>query len=212
MNVLKMKLLVFLLAFPTIVMSAEKYLITMLGPKPAIAKSFKSLGDGKYEFVIDSSKKLKGDVAVNFDILKSSLEKKSYVTSVEGDSAKIVVSYKKYDEAKFLKKISKARIKASSGVSLAMEGSVSSGSARARTAQRKPVAGEVKGKILGIKGNQLRVMVQKKGISGVPSSFPMMRPIMVNPGSFKGKTGQVIFFKPTRQKGKIWQGTDFKDK
>ncbi len=188
----------------------EKYLITMPGPEAAIAKSWKSLGEGKYEFTIDSTKKIKKG-EVSFNTLKKSLERKSIITKVTGDASKIVVEYKG-DEATFLKKIAKTRIKDyGSDVDIALESSVSDGGIRARTSSRAPAPGEVKAKIVGKKGSDLRVMVMKKGPSGVPD-IPMMRPIYVNPKGYKTKPGQVIFFKPKAKKGKTWEGTDFKDK
>lgn len=213
MKRITLTLVALFLAWPSLSWAADKNLINMPGPKPALAKAFKSLGAGKYEFTMDQSKKLPSGEAVTFDMLKASLEKRSYVTSITGDAKKFVVSYTKYDEAKFLDKISKVTIKgASSGVSLAMEGSVSSGSARARTAQRDPADGEVKGKIISLKGNQMKVMVQAKGKSGVPADFPMMRPVTINAGSYKGKAGHLIFFTPTGKNGNAWDGKDFKSK
>jgi len=189
--------------------SEEKYLITMPGPKASIAKSFKELGPGKYEFILDTSKKIKGGKNVTFDVVKTSLLKKKLVKEVSGAGDKVVVTYTGTLK-KFLKKMSKTRIKPSgSNVDLAMESSVSDGGVRARTAAREPGAGEVKGTIVGMSGRNLRIMVQKKGPSGIPPGFPMMRPVAVAAGSYKGTPGQVVFFKPTKKTGAIWNGKDF---
>lgn len=190
----------------------EKYLITMPGPKPALAKSFKSVGPGTYEFVIDPSKTIKGGKKPTFDNLKDSLTKKKLVKEVKGDASKITVTYEG-DENSFLEKIAKTRIKGSGGdVDLALESSVSDGGVRARTAAREPKAGEVKGKIIGKSNGSLKVMVQKKGTSGVPEALPMMRPISVKSGNYEGMPGQTIFFKPTKKTGDLWEGKDFTDK
>lgn len=211
MRALKFSLASICLLFASMAFGQEKYLITMPGPKPAIAKSFKSLGAGKYEFTIDSSKKLQGNAPVTFDILKASLVKKSFIKSVTGDAKKIVVTYEKLDEAKFLEKVSKARISGGAeSVDLAMEGSVSSGSVRARTAIRDPGNGEVRGKILNITGTQMKVMAQAKGKKGVPADFPLMRPITVDAKGFTGKAGQMFYFKPGKTNGKVWTGSEFK--
>ncbi|MEZ4743597.1 MAG: hypothetical protein R3B45_14325 [Bdellovibrionota bacterium] len=187
----------------------EKYLIKMPGPKPALAKSFKDLGENKYEFSIDTSKTIKGGKKPTFEIVKKSLLKKKLITDVSGSLDKLVVTYEG-DLDSFLKKISKTRIKDSgSDVNLAGESSVSDGGIRARTAAREPAVGEVKGTIVGKAGKNFRIMVQKKGQTGVPEDFPLMRPVLVAAGSYKGKPGQVVFFKPTSKKGSVWSGKDF---
>jgi hypothetical protein len=182
------------------------FLITMPGPKAGLAKSFKSAGAGKYEFQMDTSKK------ISFETIKKSLLKKKMITDVSGDAAKIVVSYKG-DEKDFLDKVSKAKIKEGGGdVDLALESSVSDGGVRARTAARQPVDGEVKGKIVEVVGTNLKVMVQLKGAAGVPAEFPLMKPIEVAAGVYKGEKGQTVFFKPTKKVGEAWEATDFTDK
>jgi hypothetical protein len=195
----------FLLA-NSLAFAAGDYLITMPGPKPGLAKSFKSAGAGKYEFQMDTSKK------VSFETIKKSLLKKKMITDVSGDATKIVVSYKG-DEKDFLDKVSKARIKEGGGdVDLALESSVSDGGVRARTAARQPIDGEVKGKIVEVVGTNLKVMAQLKGAAGVPADFPMMKPVEVAAGEYKGEKGQTVFFKPTKKVGEAWEGTDFTDK
>ena len=181
------------------------YLITMPGPKAGLATSFKSAGAGKYEFVMDASKKVK------FETIKKSLLKKKMITDVSGDDAKVVVSYKG-DEKDFLDKVSKARIKDGGDVDLALESSVSDGGVRARTAARQPLDGEVKGKIVEVVGANLKVMVQLKGAAGVPAEFPLMKPVEVAAAGYKGEKGQTVFFKPTKKVGETWEGTGFTDK
>ncbi len=189
----------------SVALSAGDYLITMPGPKPAIASAFKSLGAGKYEFQIDASKK------ISFETIKKSLLKKKMITDVAGDAKKIVVTYKG-DEKEFLEKVSKARIKDGGDVDLALESSVSDGGVRARTAARGPAEGEVKGKIVAVVGTNLKIMAQQKGAAGVPEDFPMMQPVEVSGGDYKGTAGQTVFFKPTKKNGALWEGTNFTDK
>jgi hypothetical protein len=189
----------------SIAFAAGDYLITMPGPKPGLAKSFKAAGAGKYEFELDQSNK------VSFDTIKKSLLKKKMITDVSGDANKIVVSYSG-DEKEFLEKVAKARIKDGGDVDVALESGVSDGGVRARTAARQPADGEVKGKIVDVVGGNMKVLAQTKGGNGVPAEFPMMKPVMVAAGAYKGEKGQTVFFKPTKKVGETWEGTDFTNK
>lgn len=182
--------------------AAEKYLIKMPGPKPAIAKSFKDLGHNKYEFTIDPKKKIKGVSKLSFKTLEKSLTKKKIIKSVTGDVNKIVVTYTGNTE-KFLKKVSRTRIKDS--LNLALESSVSDGTIRARTASRRPKDGEVKAKVIAIHDTYIEVMAQLKAEKGVPDSFPLMRPIKVKSPAKKIKLGETIFFSPTKLEKDVWQ-------
>jgi hypothetical protein len=188
--------------------SIEKYLITMPGPKAAIAKSWKKLDANRYEFDVDASKKIK-DGEINFESLSKSLQSKDFVVSVKGDDQKIVVEFKG-SEDDFLQKISKTRIRsAKQGVEIALTSSESDGGIRARTSLRDPGEGEVKAKIVQLGSDASRIMVMAKG-PGNTHEIPEKRPIKLKIENFEVNGGEIIFFKPIPPtKDGIWGGQDF---
>ena len=187
-------------------------LIVMDGstPEPGLAKSWKA-SPGKIEFTLDTTKEIKKGETVNFEAVKTTLEKrmKKYKAEVSGSGSSVILSYKG-DEADVLKKLSKTKIKSAKKVALAMQSSMSDSGIRAKTSDRDPKAGEVKAVVSKSKGGQTRVTIAKVG-AGV-KGFKVGTPVRLKTPSFKGKPTQTVFFKPIKKVGKEWEVKDITDK
>ena len=186
-------------------LAAAKTLVTVEGgkPKPALAKSWKKVKNGEFEFVLDTAAELKPGTKLTPILVKESLESKLgtamgvKVTPKGGD--KVVVSYSG-DEAKFLEQVGKAKIRAGKDVELALEGSVSEGSIRAKQADRPPSPGEVKALVTKVEGGMITAVVNASQEPKVAAG----KKIKLK-GEIKGlKKNDTIFFVPASQEGDFW--------
>lgn len=189
--------------------------------KPDIAKSYKKQGDNTFIFVIDPSKKIKSgskQIPVTFEMIEKSLLRrigKKFGAKVTGNAQKVTVTFTKGDEKKLLKTISKAKIKAASGINIAS--SVSDGGVRARTATRDPVKGEIKGAISDIISNNY-ILVEVLKNNSTFKSIPLKKNIMLQYKNYKGLNGELIYFYPTgkskdpKTSKEFWQAKKFSKK
>jgi len=188
---------------------ANTTLITMEGgkPKAALAKSWKVVKSGQYEFEIDTNAEVKHGIKLTTTHVKDSLEGKlggSYSVKVTPQGvSKVLVSYSG-DENKFLEQVSKTKIRAGKDVQIALESSGSDGGIRAKTADRPPVDGEVKVIALKVDGVKITGKVNESKNSKIASS----EKITVK-GTIKGlKPSDKFFFKPEKKDGDMWIPVD----
>ncbi len=180
-------------------------LITLDGgkPKAGLAKSWKKVKEGQYEFELDTAAELKPGTKVTTTFVKDSLEAKlggPYSAKVTADSpSKVTVTFKG-DEAKFLEQVSKTKIRAGKDVQLAMESSVSDGGIRAKAADRPAADGEVKAIAIKVEGNKITGKVNETKSSKLPANEKF-----VVKGTIKGlKQNDKFFFKPEKKEGDAW--------
>lgn len=164
-----------------------------------LAKSYKSAGPGKVEFVLDTTKKIdKTSTSVNFMAVKTSLEKQlgaKWSVKVSGSEASTLVEYKG-KEADFLNAVAKTKIKATAMEELAMEGSSSDAGTRAKSIPpREPREDEVRGTVLKIDSNMMVVVVDAKGAGAISSKVAngKVKVMPVQPGFAVKST---IYFVP----------------
>ena len=187
---------------------APKTLIVSKGGemKPGLAKSWEKVSAGKYKFELDTSHKLKGDKDLTPEIVKASLESKlaskyGLKATPEGTTAVMVEFKADADENEVLKKIARTRIRAKS-VQLALETSVSEGGIRAKTADRAPVAGEVKATVLKVKGSTITVRVTASEAKAMKAGKKYK---VTKPDDFETAKKEIIFFMPSKKgKSKVW--------
>lgn len=184
---------------------ANTTLITLDGgkPKAALAKSWKKVKDGQYEFEIDTNAEVKAGTKLTTAHVKDSLEAKlgtTYSVKVTaGGPSKVTVNYSG-DENKFLEQVSKTKIRAGKDVQLAMESSVSDGGIRAKTADRPAVDGEVKLIALKVDGTKITGKVNETKNPKIAASEKI-----VIKGTIKGlKPNDKFFFKPDKKEGDLW--------
>lgn len=198
--------------------------------KPDIAKSYNKDSDKTYSFTIDPSKTVKSggkEVGLTFEMIQSSLMKrlgKKFGAKVSGDVKKVVISFTKGKDSDFLKTVSKARIRPNKAINIAS--SVSDGGVRARTANRDPKSGEIKGSVAKVVSkDHIMVKVLMKGSENVTSksnaifkAVPLNEQILVAYKNFKGLNGQLLYFFPVAHKKDskssklVWIGKDFSKK
>lgn len=202
---LTMQMAVVGLFFSTAALAGGKTLITVEGgkPKAALAKSWKKVKDGEYEFVLDTNAELKAGTKLTPAFVKDSLESK--LGSVMGvkvtpkGADKVVVSYKGAEDA-FLEQVGKAKIRGGKDVELALESSVSEGSIRAKQTERPPVAGEVKVLVTKIEGQTITAVVNVSNDSKITTGSK----IKIK-GEIKGlKKTDTVFFMPASKEGDVW--------
>ncbi len=164
-----------------------------------LAKSYKSAGAGKVEFVLDASKKIDSSSgAINFAAVKASLEKQlgaKWSVKVSGSEASTLVEYKG-KEADFLKAVAQTKIKASATEEIAMEGSSSDTGIRAKgIPPREPKEDEVRGTVLKVDANMMVVVVDAKGTGPMASKVASgkVKVTPVQPGFVAKST---IYFVP----------------
>jgi hypothetical protein len=188
-------------------LSGPKTLIKYKGgkPVPGLAKSWKKVKDGQYRFDLDGKAKVKGE-AVTQQLVKDTLESKLGATmgvkvAPEGKSA-VLVSYNGAED-KFLKKISTTKIRAKKAVTLALEGSVSDGGIRAKSADRPPKVGEVKAIVVAVKGEVATAKVNATKSPKVKGGV-----LKVKTQGVAVKPNQKIFFMPDTLEGGVWKAMD----
>lgn len=180
-----------------------KTLIELKGGKPeaGLAKAWKKVKDGEYEFTLDTSAELTGGKALTAGAVKSSLEAKlasSHGVKVAAKgSDKVSVSYT-CDETKFLEQMSKTKIRAQS-TEIALEPS-SEGGIRARKKGDALTEGEVKGFITKVKKDHIEVKVVETMNADVKKDAT----VKVK-GNVKGlKKNNNVYFKPEKKDGEAW--------
>jgi hypothetical protein len=193
-------LLALLLGFANVAVAAEaaKTLIVKEGDKfkPGLAKSWKKVSDGKIKFELDTAAKVK-DKPLTAEMVKDSLEKrfakKNNFAAEKVSASSVQVSFDAAAEADVLDKISKTSIKSQS-IELANDTSTTDGGVRAKTAERSPEDGEVKGSVVKAAKGLLTVRVIESKAADVKAGKKVVVPMP------KGATydkDAVVFFKPT---------------
>lgn len=185
--------------------AGPKTLIEMKGDAPSagLAKSWKKVKDGQYDFELDTTQEIKKGQAVTPAAVKDSLEGKlggDGVKVTEKGASGVSVSYTG-DEKKFLEKVAKTKIRAKGGdADLAMEDSVSEGGIRAKPEDREPVDGEIKGTILKIEKDVITGKVLASKAKGLKDGDK----VKVK-GSIKGsKKGELFYFIPDKDNKGTW--------
>ena len=191
----------------------KKYLVKVKGDKvtPLLATKWSKV-DGGYEFEIDTDAEVAKGKKATAAIVKASVEKKlSKKLGLTVDVVSETTILIKYDgdEAKLMKRLSRTRIKASSGVTIAMEGKGSSGGIRANRISRKPKDGEVKASFISMdtRRREMKVFIYAIGPSGVPEGIkPSKQLTLRTPRKFKStlKKDDELFFEPVRLDGNAW--------
>lgn len=192
--------------------AAAKTLITYEGGKPgaAIAKSWKK-GKGNYSFVLDTKADVnqgaKGSVQ---DVVKASLESKlgaSHGVKVAAKGKDTVIVSFTGEEAAFLEALGSTRIRGESGTEIAMESTVSQGNIRAKTSERAPVDGEVKGTVIKASADTVTIRVVTSSAKAKGMGINDGDKVDVKAAGFKGQKGDPVFFKPEAKEGDVWKAT-----
>jgi hypothetical protein len=183
--------------------AAAKTLIELKDGKPVagLAKSWKKVKDGEYEFTLDTSVELTGGKALTAGAVKSSLESKlatSHGVKVNAKGSDAVTVTYTCEEPKFLEQMSKTRIRAQS-TEIALESS-SEGGIRARKAGAVLADGEVKGFVSKVEKDHLVIKVGESKFNDIKKGDS----IKVK-GAVKGiKKNENVFFKPEAKAGDMW--------
>lgn len=190
--------------FAEVGLAAAKTLIEMDAgkPKAGIAKSWKKVKDGEYEFDLDPAAEVKKGTKVTQAMVKDSLEAKLSASGVKvkpkGASA-VLVNYTG-DEAKFLEGVAKTKIRGGDNVELALESSTSEGAIRAKTANRDPTDGEVKAVVQKIQGDLITAKVNATKSDKVAANAT----IKIK-GKVEGlKKNDKVFFVPEKKENGHW--------
>ena len=186
-------------------------LIELKGAKPtaALAKSWKKAGDGKMDFVLDTSAEVAPGKKLTPALVKSSLEEKLSGIGVKvtaKGAGGVSVSYTG-TEKDFLDKVSKTRIKAGGGdVEVALESSGSEGGIRAKTTDRPPGDGEVKGVVVSATATSAEIRVSAASKAGESSKVADGSKIKISlPANTALKKGETVFVKPSKLNGETWE-------
>lgn len=191
--------------------AGPKTLITYENDTPAagIAKSWKK-GKGSYEFTLDNSVDVGQGKKGLQAVVKKSLESKIEGVKVAPKGKDGVTVTYTGDEKEFLSAVSKTRIRGEDDVQIAMEGTVSQGGVRAKTAERDPVDGELKGIVLLSKGDVLTVRVTNVSPKVTAAGVKAGDKVEVKAPGYKAKADDKIFFMPQGKEGSAWKATGFK--
>lgn len=195
--------------------AAPKTLITYEGGTPGagIAKSWKKGKGSTYEFTLDSSIDIGQGAAGLPAVVKKSLESKlaesnGVKVTPKGKDA-VTVAYTG-DEAAFLDAVSKTRIRAEDNVQIAMEGTVSQGGVRAKTAEREPADGELKGTVVSVKGDVIAVRISNVSPKVKAKGLKAGDKIEVKAPGYAAKKDDKIFLMPDAKEGNTWKATNLK--
>jgi len=196
-------------------LAGPKTLITYEGgkPGPAVAKSWKK-GKGNYSFVLDTKADVsQGSKATVQSVVKSSLESKMGashgVKVTEKGKDTVIVSYTG-DEKAFLEALATTRIRGEGSVEIAMESTVSQGNVRAKTTEREPVDGEVKGTVISAKADSVSIRVITSSAKAKALGINDGDKVEIKAAAYAGKKGDPIFFTPEAKDGKAWNAKDLK--
>ncbi|MCX6127367.1 MAG: hypothetical protein NTV34_21815, partial [Proteobacteria bacterium] len=140
-------------------------------------------------------------------LIKSSLESRlgasNGVKVSEKGKDSIVVTFTG-DEKAFLEALGKTRIRAEQNVEIAMESTVSQGGVRAKTSERGPVDGEVKGTVVSTKADTIVVRVVTSSAKTKALGINDGDKVEVKAAGFAGKKGDPVFFVPNVKTGEVW--------
>ncbi len=186
--------------------AGPKTLIELKGDAPTagLAKSWKKVKDGEYEFQLDTSAEIKKGQTVTPAAVKDSLETKlgasDGVKVKEKGADAVSVTYTS-EEKKFLEKVSKTKIRGKGGDSeIAMEDSVSEGGIRAKPKNRDVTDGEIKATIMKSTKDQIVGNVVASKASGVKENAT----VKVK-GAIKGALkGELFYFVPDKDEKGVW--------
>ena len=170
--------------------------------KPDLAKSVKRISDGKYEFTLKTG--------ITPAMVQKSLGKKlkRFKSTITAKGVnKVIITYAGKED-KFLKKLSKSRIKKGGGAQLAVESSVSDGGIRAKTAARDPKPLEVKGQVISVQGDSIKMIVTKAGAKSGAKNGQILT--VKGRGDFTPAKKDIIFFEKVSTKP--WKGKAFTKK
>ncbi len=191
-------------AFCVAELATAKTLIEMDGGKPtaSLAKSWKKVKDGEYEFELDLTKDVKEGAKVTAAAVKDSLENKLTEIGVKvtaKGASTVSVAYTG-DEQKFLEQVSKTKIHGG-GTDLAVDSSVSEGGIRAKPIDRPVKEGEVKAQATKIVKGMLTATVNDSKNAKVKANSQ----IKVK-GDVKDlkKLECCFYFVPEKQDGDVW--------
>jgi hypothetical protein len=204
MNRIKIVVLAAMFGLSSSAMASSKNLIELEGGKPVagMAKSWKKVKDGEYEFELDTTAEVKKGVPVSPKLVKDSLESKlgtTYGVKVtEKGPSTVSVAYTS-DENTFLEQISKTRIREKS-VELALESSVSEGGIRAKKADRAPTAGEVKAIVQKIEAGMVTARVDASKYDGIKKGAILK----ISTGDAKYSKRSKLFFMPEKEENGVW--------
>jgi hypothetical protein len=170
--------------------------------KADLAKSWKKVKDGEYEFTLDTSKEVKKGVPVTGAMVKTSLEAKLGKTmgvKVTPNGDKVSVTYSG-EEDEFLKKIGKTRVRPGGTTELALESDVSDGGMRANKKLRDPTTGEVRATVLKVKKGYVMGIVNKSMSKKIKSG----KIKVTLPKGKSPKPGSAFIFTPETEKKGVW--------
>lgn len=200
--------LYFLAGTSRVLAEPGKTLIELTNDQPvaALAKSWKKLKAGEFEFVIDTSAELMGGKALTTGAVKESLEKKLSttlglsVTPIGPDT--VVIRFTGQDK-EFLSQLAQVKIRAQS--SDVADGSGSDGGIRARPPNIVLADGEIRGFVLKVKKDHVvfRVIESKSTEFKVGDSLDMQfnkeLPI---------KKNLDLYFIPEKAENGFWQAKE----
>lgn len=191
-------------SFAEIGFAAAKTLIELEAgkPKAGMAKAWKKVKDGEYEFTLDPAAEVKKGTKVTPAMVKASLEAKLSAAGVKvapKGAAAVLVTYTG-DETKFLESVAKTKIRGGDNVELALDSSTSEGGIRAKTANRDPNEGEVKAVVQKIQGDIITAKVNATKSSKVAANS-----VVKIKGKVEGlKKNDKVFFVPEKQEAGHW--------
>lgn len=192
--------------------AGPKTLITYEGgtPGPGIAKSWKKGKGSTYDFTLDTSVDVGQGSKGLPSVVKTSLETKITGVKVATKGKDGVSVAYTGDEKEFLDALSKTRIRAEDNTQIAMEGTVSQGGVRAKTAERDPVDGEIKGSVISVKGDVIAVRVSNVSPKVAAKGVKAGDKVEVKAPGYAAKKDDKIFFVPEAKEGNVWKGSGFK--
>lgn len=201
----------FVFVAPFALAKGKGTLIEMDGdkPVPGLAKEWKKVGEGQYEFTLDTSAEISKGEKLTPALAVTSIEKKLGDKGVKavpkGDNA-VTVTYTG-GEPEFLKNVAKTKIRSGKEVDIALESSTSAGGIRANTASREPAEGEVKTRVLtALPNNVIEVIVVKSSGKGEAAKVVDGKKVKITTKPApKVKPGDTLFFRPTALKGEVWE-------
>jgi hypothetical protein len=195
--------------------SEAKTLITYDGVKasPGLATSWKK-SKGNYTFVLNKKADIGQGPKSLSDVVKSSLESKLAASNgvkvtIKGADT-VIVAYTG-DEKAFLTAVGKTRIRAEQNVEIAMESTVSGGGIRAKTSERGPEDGEVKGTVINSKGESVLIRVITASAKAQALGIKDGDRVEVKQ-TYTAVKGDPVFFTPTVKVGNAWSVSSIANK
>lgn len=194
--------------------AAAKTLITFEGgkPGPGLATAWKK-GKGSYDFTLNAKADIgqgeKGLAAVVKQSLESKLGESHGVKVTAKGKSTVTVKYTG-DENEFLTAVSTTRIRPGDNTEIAAASTVSQGGVRAKTAERDPIDGEVKGNVVSVKGDSVFVRVTNTSAKTAALGIKAGDKVEIKSAGYAGKKDDKIFFMPSSKEGNAWAVTGVK--